>query len=566
MKKKPIVAVLMSVRNEENFIDFNIAYHLDLNFDYIFIANHCSTDCTEIILKKYKDNPRIIVVNEADPVFDHARIINNLLKIAKENYVIDWFIFLDADEFLSINNESIHDFVGRLESKSIPYATIGWANALFDYTHSDYTCSPVNRIDTLKYYYPWPEKKWQEYGHFRKAIVKNHDNMEVVVGGHYVKTENNRSFFGDFDWNPHFVPCKEARLLHFEFRDTADILYKKWAKLAEYEDDSTSSKDAPWMERIQTIKKYIEEFKDNIGGINKKWFFEHSTFWGTPIPENKIIFDNTLAIWHGKFFRRKIEKGEIKKLCLVRVGNLGDVVMTGPVASFLKKYVHEITLATDVKNYNLINKTYDNIVSYKDAFGNNGFDAVIRLTYEFSTNDRSYINGFMESVGFYDVKIEDVPLLKEDFKKIVTQNYILVAPHTSQWQAEKRNWGYQKFTDLAKLMESDIKIKTIMLEDSYSFNDMISLIRNCSFFVGNDSGPAIIAQSFNKKSFVIFGATNPKYLHLSPLATVIYDKYKHSLCLHKNRQDEIDCCEPFCMDKFKVNDVFNIIKQNYEQK
>ena len=565
MKKKPIVAILMSIRNEENFIDFNIAYHLDLNFDYIFIANHCSTDRTELILKKYKDNPKIIVVNETDPVFDHARIINNLLKIAKENYRIDWFTFLDADEFLSINNESIHDFVGRLESKGIPYATIGWANALFDYTHSDYTCSPVSKIDTLKYYYPWPEKKWQEYGHFRKAIVKNHDNMEVVVGGHYVKTENNKSFFGDFDWSPHFVPYKEAKLLHFEFRDTADILYKKWAKLAEYEDDSTSSKDAPWMERIQTIKKYVEEFKDNIDGINKKWFFKHSTFWGTPIPENKIIFDSTLAIWYGKFFRSKIEKGEIKKLCLVRIGNLGDIVMTGPVASFLKKYVNEITLATDVKNYGLINKTYDNIIPYKDAFGNNVFDVVIRLSYEFSTNDRSYINGFMESVGFGDVKIDEVPVLKEDFKKIVNQDYILVAPHTSQWQAEKRSWGYQKFMELSKLIESDIKIKTIILEDSCPFNDMISLIKNCSFFVGNDSGPAIIAQSFNKKSFVIFGATSPKYLHLSRLTTVIHDKYKHSLCSHKTRQEEIDCCEYFCMDKFRVNEVFNVIKQNYEQ-
>ena len=198
MKKKPTVAILMSVRNEENFIDLNISYHLDLGFDYIFIANHCSTDRTNKILESYKNNSKIVVINDTDPIFDHARIINNLLDYANNNYKIDWFTFLDVDEFLSLEQKSIHNFINNLESKKIPYATIGWANALFDYTHQDYTCSPVNRIDTLKYYYPWPEKQWQEYGHFRKTIVKNHENMEIVVGGHYVKTENNPNFFKEF--------------------------------------------------------------------------------------------------------------------------------------------------------------------------------------------------------------------------------------------------------------------------------------------------------------------------------------------------------------------------------
>jgi len=194
MKTNNVVAIMMSVRDEESIIDFNISYHLDLGFDYIFIVNHCSTDRTNKILESYKKDPRVVVVQEKNPVFDHAKIINNLISYANKNYKIDWFIFLDADEFLSIKDKTIHDFISRLEKNGIPYATIGWANALFDYTHTDYKCSPVHSIDTTKYYYPWPEKDWQEYGHFRKAIVKNHKNIEYVVGGHYVRTENNPSF------------------------------------------------------------------------------------------------------------------------------------------------------------------------------------------------------------------------------------------------------------------------------------------------------------------------------------------------------------------------------------
>ena len=300
MKINNVVAILMSVRDEESYIDLNISYHLDLGFDYIFIANHCSTDKTNEIMDSYKDDSRVIVIEEKDPIFNHAKIANKLLNYANINYKIDWFIFLDADEFLSIKDETVKNFTARLEKNDIPYATIGWANALFDHTLSDYTCSPVHAIDTTKYYYPWPEKTWQEYGHFRKAIVKNHKNIEIVVGGHYVKTENNPKFFGEYHRNPFIVPKSEARLLHFEFRDKADAIYKKWEKLALFENDTTSDTNSPWLERIRTIRKYVEDFKDNIDEINKRWFSEHRTFWGTIVPEDRIVYDTNLSILYKK--------------------------------------------------------------------------------------------------------------------------------------------------------------------------------------------------------------------------------------------------------------------------
>ena len=91
---------------------------------------------------------------------------------------------------------------------------------------------------------------------------------------------------------------------------------------------------------------------------------------------------------------------------------------------------------------------------------------------------------------------------------------------------------------------------------------MMSLIQHCKFFVGNDSAPAVIAQSFLKKSFIMFGATSPKYLHLSDNAKPIYDDKRHRLCDHKTRQEEIDCCEEFCMERVKVEDVFKEIINN----
>ena len=557
------VAILMSVRDEESYIDLNISYHLDLGFDYIFIANHCSIDGTSRILDSYKSDPRVIVLKEKDPVFDHAKILNKLLQYTNANYKVDWFVFLDADEFFLIKDRTIHDFTDRLENNNIPYATIGWANALFDYTLSDYRCSPVHAIDTTKYYYPWPEKDWQEYGHFRKAIVKNHKDIEVVVGGHYVKTENNPKVFGEYHRNPFIVPKEEAKLLHFEFRGKAEDIYKKWEKLASFENDSTSDSNSPWLERIQTIRKYVEDFKDNIDEINKRWFSEHRTFWGTIIPEDRIVYDTTLSIWYRKYFRRKIESGKIKSVCLVRSGHLGDVIMSEPIARFLSKYVDKIYLATGIEGAGLIFDIYDNVYKYNKINSEEiDCDMMIKLVYELSDNQKTYIQGYMESIGFAEVIIKDIPMLNDNWKNIIEGEYILISPFVSWWEEKKRGWGYEKFIELSKLLESEYNIKCVILEKYYSFSEMMSLIRYCKFFVGNDSAPAVIAQSFSKKSFIIFGATSPKYLHLSDNTTPIYDDKRHKLCDHKTRQEEIDCCEEFCMERVKVEDVFKEIINN----
>jgi ADP-heptose:LPS heptosyltransferase len=189
-------------------------------------------------------------------------------------------------------------------------------------------------------------------------------------------------------------------------------------------------------------------------------------------------------------------------------------------------------------------------------------DAVVRFVHEWSDNTKTYINGYMESVGFSDVNIDDIPTLKDSWRRIEEEKYVLIAPHTSLWEEKKRNWGYEKFAQLKDLIEGQLKVKCIILEKEYSFSEMVSLIRHSEFIVGNDSGPTVIAQSFNKKSFIIFGATHPKYLHLSNNVVSLYDGTRHQLCDHKTRDEEIRCCEDFCMDRIRVADVFDTIKAN----
>jgi ADP-heptose:LPS heptosyltransferase len=91
---------------------------------------------------------------------------------------------------------------------------------------------------------------------------------------------------------------------------------------------------------------------------------------------------------------------------------------------------------------------------------------------------------------------------------------------------------------------------------------MMSLIEHCSIFVGNDSGPAVIAQCYGKKTFAVFGATHPDYVRLGENLIPIYNRRRHSLCAHTSRGEEIECCEEFCMAGIRVRDAYDVIISN----
>jgi len=256
-----------------------------------------------------------------------------------------------------------------------------------------------------------------------------------------------------------------------------------------------------------------------------------------------------------------LERGQIKSACLVRSGNLGDVVMTEPVARFLSQRLERVSLATKIEGAESLFDTYSGVYGFDQIrSGEIKCDIKIKLVYELSDNHKTYIQGYFESIGFGEIGPKDVPVLRDGWKNIIDGEYILVAPFISSWEEKKRDWGYQKFVELSKLLEKEYGTQCILLEKRYSFSEMISLIRHCKLFIGNDSGPAIIAQSYQKKSCIIFGATRPEYMHMSQYTIPVYDRNRHKLCNHKTRKEEIDCCEEFCMERIGVNEVYQHIK------
>jgi ADP-heptose:LPS heptosyltransferase len=119
-----------------------------------------------------------------------------------------------------------------------------------------------------------------------------------------------------------------------------------------------------------------------------------------------------------------------------------------------------------------------------------------------------------------------------------------------------REWPESRFAELAQCLNEHSGIPFIVLRPSHSFCEMLSLIEHCELFVGNDSGPAILAQCFGRATFVILGATRPDLVLLSDDAIGIIKDVGCNGCKHFARHTDIICASPTCLAELSVEDVF----------
>lgn len=248
----------------------------------------------------------------------------------------------------------------------------------------------------------------------------------------------------------------------------------------------------------------------------------------------------------------------MSSICLIRSGHLGDVIMTEPIGRFFKSQFDEVYLATDfIQAKLLIGDSYTDFIKFGELESCTiKFDRQIILNYELSPQN-NYIEGYANSAN---IILEDkIPRVKADWQNIIIEDYILIAPHTSHWVYSMRNWGVENFNHLKERIEKEYDIRVIVLESKFSFTEMLSLVRHCKMVIGNDSAPGIIAQCFNVKSAIIFGATHPKYVFFNQNAKAIFREIDCIGCRHISRHTEIQCASPFCLSELTVDSVLNSI-------
>ena len=101
IKKYNKVALFTNARDEPHIKEW-AAHHLLLGFDYIFITDHISVQPLTQVFKNF--DPRVVINTCTMKTNIKLHLMNEAITNAKK-YNIDWFIYLDADEFIVFNDK-----------------------------------------------------------------------------------------------------------------------------------------------------------------------------------------------------------------------------------------------------------------------------------------------------------------------------------------------------------------------------------------------------------------------------------------------------------------------------
>ena len=120
-------AVISMVKNEIDIIDAWISHAVEL-FDFVFIADHLSSDGTrEYLRRRAQTNSSIKVLSYDYPEFDKADVLNKLREIIINTTNAEWLLVLDPDEFLPYGSrQEYHDVLEAEESSD--FVRLLWRN------------------------------------------------------------------------------------------------------------------------------------------------------------------------------------------------------------------------------------------------------------------------------------------------------------------------------------------------------------------------------------------------------------------------------------------------------
>jgi ADP-heptose:LPS heptosyltransferase len=185
------------------------------------------------------------------------------------------------------------------------------------------------------------------------------------------------------------------------------------------------------------------------------------------------------------------------------------------------------------------------------------------------------IDRYLDVVKAY-LPIEGTNLPKEFPVNFRSNGKILIHPFAG-WKAKE--WNLNKFIELSSLLNeeyqvelvsaeglisddvlAEIKRRQLKLSFTRTISELIRLIKECSLFVSNDSGPLYIANLLGKATYSIYGPTNPEF-------SVPFGKYhnyvqKKLLCSPDITQycftnAGINCPSYECMNLLEVKEVYN---------
>lgn len=203
------IGAVSMVKNESDIIELFLKVNLR-SLDKIFLIDHCSEDGTPEIIKAMQcKHPQIELLQYSSEEFNQSNVITTVVRNIASHNILDFIIPLDADEFISENNQSefrkiIASTISKNEAALIPWET--YCPISMDYFISD---SPL-------------------YSCFRKRSKEPRQFYKVILGNEYAKecivSEGNHSAFSSkYDSASKII---RSKIKHVPVRNSDQIIRK----------------------------------------------------------------------------------------------------------------------------------------------------------------------------------------------------------------------------------------------------------------------------------------------------------------------------------------------------
>ena len=251
------------VKDEEDIIEQNIRFHCALGCDGFIVSSHNSTDNTNKILEKLKEEGLVLeIIYRTSPNHQLNVWVNEMVQIAKKKYKADWCINADADEFYYSNSLDL--------KKSIIKDTAGWANVLIVDSNFLFPDDKKNYLTDSYYFVTKPFQQFEaeqlnlkdEYYKIfigsqgcTKVIHSTKGNPRCQKGNHSIKMDKLK-----------MISSTDIRLFHYHIKNYEKYVAKviKWKESVKYKPAGEG----------EHLKKMIELYD------NGKLFDDYNSLYG----------------------------------------------------------------------------------------------------------------------------------------------------------------------------------------------------------------------------------------------------------------------------------------------
>jgi glycosyltransferase involved in cell wall biosynthesis len=204
------VAAIVLIRNE---IDIAATFlrHVDALFDYVLLMDHGSIDGTERLIEQACAQRPGWTMWHVEPVGYHQTAFNTFaLRYMMQTTDADFFIFLDADEFIDVPGRAIMHAAFRSLTDPDRIGNLAWRNIVPDQfgTRTIHPGEPV-----------WSAPSTLPMGKvvIPRQFIDRHDNqVNLAIGNHFL-------YYAPDNFVPHDTV---GEILHFPIRSHAQIKNK----------------------------------------------------------------------------------------------------------------------------------------------------------------------------------------------------------------------------------------------------------------------------------------------------------------------------------------------------